>query len=177
MRYTSSSFLLLCAFALHAQPFNWQWAVPVEGGDGTPPGMANDADGNTYLAGNFGFAITFAPLAPLTATDFNDGYVVKYDDQGQALWAVPLTGSGVDVCRGLSLDAAGNVYVTGDFSGPSLTIGALTLTGNGFENIFVAKFTTDGTPVWARNFTDTNGEFESGRSIATNAQGESSPPA
>ncbi len=173
MRYAISSLLLLCAFALHAQPFNWQWAVPVEGGDGTIPGMANDADGNTYLAGNFGFAITFAPLAPLTATAFNDGYVVTYDSQGQALWAVPLTGSGVDVCRSLSLDAAGNVYVTGDFNGPSLTIGALTLTGNGFENIFVAKFTTDGAPVWARNFTDTNGEFESGRSIATNAQGES----
>lgn len=52
--------------------------------------MANDVPLTaTRTAGNFGFAITFAPLAPLTATDFNDGYVVKYDSQGQALWAVP----------------------------------------------------------------------------------------
>lgn len=89
--------------------------------------------------GWFSFSATFAPLPALTSTDFYDGYVVKYDDQGQALWALTLTGSGVDVCRDLSMDAAGNVYVTGDFSSPTLTIGSITLTGNGYENIFVAK--------------------------------------
>ncbi len=173
MRHVLALSCALLGSTLAAQPFNWQWASAVPGGEGTPPGMANDADGNTYLAGKFSFAVTFAPLAPLTGTDFDDGYVVKYDSEGQALWAVPLTGSGVDVCRGLSLDAENNVYVTGDFSGPALTIGPLTLTGNGNANIFVAKFTTDGEPVWARNFTDTNGLFETGRSIATNAAGES----
>lgn len=165
--------LVLTGTSIRAQPFNWQWAVPIDGGEGTRPGFANDADGNTYMAGQFSFAATFAPLPTLTGTDFNDGYVVKYDDQGQALWALPLSGTGTDICRGLSLDPAGNVYVTGDFSGPTLTIGSLTLTGNGAENIFVAKFTTDGQPVWARNYSDSTGQYESGRSIATNALGES----
>jgi hypothetical protein len=49
------------------------------------------------------------------------------------------------------IDAGGNPYVTGTFRSPIATFSAsVLLTNGGFEDIFVAKFSRLGTPVWAR---------------------------
>jgi hypothetical protein len=47
-----------------------------------------------------------------------------------------------------ALDAAGNVYVTGRFSGTA-TFGATTLTSAGGDDIFIAKLTSGGAYEWA----------------------------
>ena len=49
---------------------------------------------------------------------------------------------------GTAVDAAGNVYVTGTFSGSAL-FGATTLLSAGQRDVFVAKYSATGTPLWA----------------------------
>ncbi|MBC7863889.1 MAG: hypothetical protein IAF38_13015, partial [Bacteroidia bacterium] len=65
------------------------------------------------------------------------------------------TPSGTHYEQGTSVatDAQGNVYVTGDFNGPSITIGTTTLTNafsSNFGGIFVVKYNAAGTVLWAK---------------------------
>ena len=130
MRLTLLS-LLLATATLHAQPYNWQWSTAAPG-SAVLRGTATDADGNTYMAGDLVYEQTFAPLPTIfTGVVISDGFVVKYDPGGDALWVVLFAGSGVDACRSVSLDASGGVYVTGSFASPLLTIGTAQFTLSG----------------------------------------------
>src|SRR5262245_21669652 len=51
--------------------------------------------------------------------------------------------------RGISLDDAGNVYVTGYFAGTS-TFGTTNLTARRNEDVFVAKYDSGGNVLWVR---------------------------
>jgi hypothetical protein len=63
----------------------------------------------------------------------------------------------------IGTDSSGNLYVYGQFSGPSTTIGSFTLTrAGGTANLWVAKVSPGGSVVWAKNFgSATNGQFTS----------------
>lgn len=63
--------------------------------------------------------------------------------------------SNLDVAEAICTDNAGNSYVTGYFSGPA-TFGPgeaneTTLAGAGGQDIYVAKYDTDGSLLWARS--------------------------
>ena len=53
------------------------------------------------------------------------------------------------ITKGTAVDQAGNVYITGYFSG-TLTLGTTTLESAGSDDIFVAKYDATGTPLWAK---------------------------
>jgi hypothetical protein len=53
----------------------------------------------------------------------------------------------------MTVDAAGNTYIAGFFTGATLAVGAgVTLTKIGIQDAFVAKLNADGTVAWAKNF-------------------------
>jgi hypothetical protein len=49
----------------------------------------------------------------------------------------------------VATDAAGNTYVAGSFAGTA-RFGAYTLTGSGYTDIFIAKYDSGGTVLWAK---------------------------
>jgi len=63
-------------------------------------------------------------------------------------WAIGAGGSSHDQAHGIAVDAAGNQYVTGWFSG-NISIGEYALTNNGLMDVFVAKLDPMGTCLWA----------------------------
>ncbi len=79
-----SSFLYVAANPLcgHAQTFDWARQT---GGDGVH-GIAVDAHGYSYGAGNLGGSISLGPW-PLTSTGSTDIFVAKFDDLGNCVWA------------------------------------------------------------------------------------------
>jgi hypothetical protein len=133
-------------------------------------GMAVDSSGNIYVTGEFVGTTNFDPAGPnpnATFTSYNgtvDAFLVKLDYGGNFRWArtwgagspdcVPKSkGCGRDSAGGVVVDQAGNVYVGGLFqntvnfgNGHSATSNAT----NGTNNIFLTKFSTDGTNQWVR---------------------------
>ncbi len=113
---------------------DWAWAKNIDG-VASPYGPSNlfvDTTGNSYIV-NPGTQIT----------------ITKYDSTGTVLWArAGSSGSGVVTPKDIAVDAAGNYFVTGSYTG-SVTFGSTTLTNSGGSDIFVAKYSTTGTVLWA----------------------------
>ncbi len=85
-------------------------------------------------------------------------FVARFDASGACEWAVAAGGALDDEARGFALDAAGNVYFAGMFRNSAdfdPTTGVTLLNSAGAEDIFVARYTTAGTLVWARAFGST----------------------
>ncbi len=67
-------------------------------------------------------------------------------------WANGMGNSGYDEGRGVAVDALGNVFTTGVFSGTvdfDPSVGLFELTAAGFDDVFVTKFDANGLLVWA----------------------------
>lgn len=113
--------------------------------------IETDASGNLYVAGRFTGICDFDPgttVFNLTATGTSsDIFLAKYSNQGALLWAKTLRGTGSKNVRAMRLDAAGNLYLAGDFTqtmdldpGPDST----TVSSVAGIDGFLAKYTSDG---------------------------------
>ena len=127
---------------------NWLWAVKAKVTDDEMQfGLALDEEGNAYLAGTFEGTTSFGSHT-LTSSGDMDIYVAKLDADGSWLWAVKAGGLGRDRGYCITVDGAGNVYVTGEYSGTA-SFGDHTLTSSGCDDIFVAKLGAAGNWLWA----------------------------
>lgn len=147
--------IFACSLSLHAQAPPWLWAKSAGGAAGVcaANSVAVDASGNSYVAGLFGGpSITFGTTTLFNANPTSGSYdmfVVKYDPAGAVLWARAAGGVYSDGAWGIAADSGGNCYVTGNFSNTAITFGSATLTTN-TTDIFVVKYNTSGTVVWAK---------------------------
>lgn len=114
-----------------------------------------DGSGNIYLVGTFIGTADFDPgagVANLTAQGLPDIFIAKYDPNGNYLWAKKIGITGYNQGTGIDLDGAGNLYVTGFFSGaPDFDPGpgVATRTSLGGYDAFLAKYDAQGNYVWA----------------------------
>lgn len=113
-------------------------------------GLATDSDGNVVMSGGFrGSILTFGNQS------INGGaeetlYLAKFDANGTPIWLKG--GAGGSSSGGkVTIDAAKNIYLTGRYTGASLTLGTVTLPVVGGEDAFVAKFTPAGAVTWAKS--------------------------
>ncbi|HJL17952.1 MAG TPA: hypothetical protein RMH99_19965 [Sandaracinaceae bacterium LLY-WYZ-13_1] len=74
--------------------------------------------------------------------------------------------SEIDSVRAVVADAAGNVYVTGDFAG-TVNLGGDDLVSDGGGDVFVASFGPDGSHRWSTSFGDTGDDL--GRELTIDA--------
>ena len=146
-----------------------QWAKSI-GGTSSDAGqaIATDSNGNVYVIGFYNNTATFAPGTTLTTAGYTDTFVAKYDTSGTVQWAESIGGTYFDYGQAIATDSAGNVYVTGYYNG-SVTIGTITLTSTGSNDIFVAKYNTSGTVQWAKSIGGTDTDY--GYGIATDSNG------
>jgi hypothetical protein len=135
---------------LQADIPEWIWAVQ-GGGVNYNSGreIVTDEQGNIYVTGFYQGTGTFGDQSVTSAGSF-DAFVVKYDHAGNALWARSLGSENGDYGIGLAIDAGGNIYVTGYFSG-TMTTSVGTFTSLGLRDIYLAKFSNDGDLLWVRH--------------------------
>jgi len=86
------------------------------------------------------------------------------------LWVKQAGGTDYDFGHSIAVDANGNNYVTGSFSGSS-TFGTTTLTSSGDKDIFVAKIDHNGNWLWANQAGGIS--YDYGRGIAVDDNGNS----
>ncbi|HYF30984.1 MAG TPA: T9SS type A sorting domain-containing protein [Chitinophagaceae bacterium] len=123
-----------------------------------------DASGSIFVSGYYRFTVDFDPgpgVGNMTASGtLNDIFLAKYDASGNYLWARTFGANSNDIPGGMTVDASGNVVVTGGFSGTvDFDPGAATvnLTALG-RDVFVAKYDPNGTYVWAKRIGNTGTE-------------------
>jgi hypothetical protein len=167
---------LLSFSAVVAQDADWSWA---RGGKGTyeaqARNVATDALGNSYITGRFGsptYTLATTTLTNAGAINTGEYFLAKYDPSGNLLWARTAAGADDDEGMGISVDASGNVYVTGYFESPTIVFGTFTLTNNSNTNLadmFLVKYNSAGNVVWANSYGGANQEW--GMTIQADAAG------
>ena len=133
---------------------NWLWAVNAGGTyNDEGQGIALDSTGNIYVTGKFRDIANFGSYTLTMGGDQHDTgiFVAKLNPNGNWLWAVQAEGVSMNQGSAISVDSAGNAYVTGQFMFTA-TFGSHTLTvgeeGWG-SHIFVAKLSPNGNWLWA----------------------------
>ncbi|HXD91728.1 MAG TPA: T9SS type A sorting domain-containing protein [Bacteroidia bacterium] len=123
---------------------NVLWAKnPTGTGSNVGYALSTDMIGNVFVTGGFSFGPnivfgtdTLTELASYPSPD--PMFIVKYDANGNVLCASSLP-SGGDDQNGVSVDRFGNAYICADYM-DNFTVGTDTLTFNGLEKVFVAKW-------------------------------------
>ena len=87
----------------------------------------------------------------------------------QWLWVKAGGGTSGDYGNGVATDKAGNVFVTGSFQGAA-TFGSTQLTNSGQTDIFIVKYNTSGTVLWAKKAGGT--AADEGSAVAVNKTGD-----
>jgi len=165
------SLLLAVNSMLFAQTPDWIWAKSAgTSADEYPYDIARDVDGNIYACGFFfGPSMSFGNITLTNSGNWNF-FVVKYDSNGNVLWAKNPDGTPEAAAGSIAIDGANNVYVTGSFWGPTLTIGDTTLTNVNYSayedqsDIFIIKYDPSGNVLWAKSMGGSKSEV--GWSIA-----------
>lgn len=129
--------------------------------------VTTDPFGNVYVTGYFeSGSITFGTtvLSNAGVPPSAEVLTVKYDSNGNVLWARGGRGTADDEGRDIALDSFGNVWITGLFQSPTVTFDSLTLTNySTSSDIFVVKYDAVGNVVDANVFGGNGGD--AGRGI------------
>jgi hypothetical protein len=112
--------------------------------------IAADAAGNIYVTGSFMGSIDLGG-GLMTSAGSNDVLVAKYSSTGAHLWSKRIGNASDQQGRGIAVDAAGDVYVTGYFVG-SLDFGGGALTSAGSRDMFILKLSSAGNHVMSKRF-------------------------
>ena len=156
---------------------NFVWAGRIGGlADENGNAIALDASGNIYITGMIS---TMADMDPgtstvnaITSSGSYDAFVEKLSGSGAFVWAKLMGGSGSDEGFGITIDASGNIYSTGDFTSSgdfNPGSGTTTLSSAGGSDIYVQKLDNTGAFVWAKSFGGAGSDR--GNSIAVDGSG------
>lgn len=171
MKKITLSILLLFPVLCISQIPDWQWAknysLALNSGKQY---TAADNQGNVYLVGDF--STPTMAVAGYAFTNFEPGtadiYIIKYDRDGNVMWARKEGGTWHNHGKSIGTDNEGNLYLLGSYH-ESITIGSTTLTNTNGGN-FYAKFDSSGNPIWAKSFNEPTGSWKP-NDIKTDASG------
>jgi len=158
--------ILLFPALLHAQVPNWSWNKTIHS-PGDEMSVTNRLDsltGDILIAGEFNSDISnFLGDGQTKSTDFSstygnsDGYVARFDEYGNELWAFKIGGSGTDRVSSLDIGTNGDIYVTGyisngtcHFTGTSSKIADNSVDNTWGQTAFLAKYNANGALLWYR---------------------------
>ena len=118
--------------------FSW---VKTIGGTGTEnnPKIAIDTVGSVYITGSFSGSIFLPNSGGLTSSGGRDCFIIKLDSTGATTWSTKIGGANIENSSDIKVDASMNVYITGDFTGTTASVGTFTLTSVGTTDAFLAK--------------------------------------
>ena len=139
---------------------DYVWAKSIGGASNDAAlGIKLDSNTNIYLVGYFGSTtIDFDPsvgVANLTNNGSGDGFVSKFDTNGNYIWAKTIGGTSIDQATTLNIDASANIYIVGYFSGTvdfDPSVNTANMTSGVSMDFFICKFNTNGEYVWAKKF-------------------------
>lgn len=161
--------LLGLIFQTNSNATEWHWINHI--GDNefvATRDILSDSNGYIYVVGEFDGVLNFGStqlIAESLSPDVPDGFLAKYDEAGNVLWAVRIGNLRSVLLRAVETDSYGNVYVAGSYSpgnpdtdpinhGPinfQSTDGTYeTIDPINARDLFLAKYCSEGLLQWAR---------------------------
>ncbi|MEP7122182.1 MAG: SBBP repeat-containing protein [Byssovorax sp.] len=149
----------------------YQWSKSFgDGEDQLGASIAVDSMRSVLVTGDFNGDFSFggAPPTLLKSGGNGDIFVAKLDLNGAHQWSKSFGDAADQAGKGVAVDSADDVLLTGSFSGfVDFGGGQLPSAGNG--DIFLAKFDGKGGHQWSKRFGDA--DYQSGASIAVDSAG------
>jgi hypothetical protein len=147
-------FIVACSIDGHyVQPDAGSWLKHIRGNgaDGVSA-VASTPDGSVLVAGLFEQTIDLGG-GPLTAAGV-DLFIAKFGVDGRHIWSKNWGGFADFLPEGWGAKlrplSNGDFVIGGDFT-RTLTLGNTTLTAVGGEDVFIARFSAAGEPIWVRS--------------------------
>lgn len=154
---------------LTAQEIQTNFAVSIGGtSNDYGSGISPDGMGNSYVTGHYFGNITLGDSVYTTMGN-QDAYIAKLDAEGEVLWALAFGGGGADEGKAVATDADGNCYATGFIGSVGIVIQGQPITSLGGYDVYVMKFSPEGSLLWARTFG--SGTNDKGAAISVDAEG------
>ncbi len=122
-------------------------------------GVAVDASGNAYVTGAFRGTASFGSLTRSTIGLLVDMFLARYAPDGRVEW---VTGAGGGLTSGslVAVTPSNELLVAGSYS-YNTRFDGLRIDGND-NDLFVAKYANDGTPLWAHGGGGLRGDYPYG---------------
>ncbi|TXI88284.1 MAG: T9SS type A sorting domain-containing protein [Crocinitomicaceae bacterium] len=117
-----------------------------------------------YITGSYSGVASFDNITLSSSQNITNSFIAKLDSSGNFIWAssiVSNNSSSISICSDISIDANGNSYIAGSFTG-SVNFGStpnVTSTQGGYS-LFLAKIDNLGNFTWRKNLGGTGNEFE-----------------
>lgn len=158
-------------FSASAQTRAWQWAFTLDpNADCIVTDMTAAPGGDFYLCGYFSGGVDFggATLAAQAPAGY-DLFVARYTPERELVWARQGGGTNEsDFAAGLALSGDGALYVAGGFY-QTARFGEETFEAEENNDMFLARYTTDGDLEWARHIPGES--FDAAHRPAADAEG------
>lgn len=133
--------------SINAQSFQWAHRAGLYAFD-LGYGIGTDNAGNVYIAGKYERNANFSGTIVSCAGN-HDIYLAKYSPSGVLQWVRTAGGVSGDYAHAIAVDGAGNSYVTGEIE-RTVKFGSITFSGNGSNDVFLAKYNTNGVLQYAK---------------------------
>jgi hypothetical protein len=157
---------------------NYLWVknIPINASYGANS-MTKDAGGNLLITGFYsGTNVDFDPNAGTaylsSVSGSSDIYIAKYDADGNYIWAKSIGSTGADVSNEIVTDESGNIFITGYYNSTvdfDPDAGTANLTSAGSSDIFMAKYNSVGSLLWAKSIGGTS--TDDSRDLALDGSG------
>jgi len=150
----TSSYLRVGFVAKYDTAGNFHWVNHYNGSGSVSYGVTTDINNNLYVTGWFENLTDFGDTV-LTSYGSQDIFITKHNQAGDLMWVVQAGDMAYDKGCGIVADNQSDpgIYLTGTFDKTAL-FGDTTLLAygqyNGFYDIFLAKYDTNGNFIWAR---------------------------
>ncbi len=148
------------------------WAKQAGGNDDNDRGndISTLSDGSAlvtgYLTGTAVFGEGETNETSLTSAGYSDIFIAKYNSDGSLAWAKQAGNSSNNIGSGISTLSDGSALVTGYLTGTAVfgegETNETSLTSAGYDDIFIAKYNSDGTLDWAKQAGSSSDDVSSG---------------
>jgi hypothetical protein len=141
------------------------WGTYYQGGSTEDAyAVAVDSYDNVYMAGEAYSTTNIATTGSHQSTNggYRDGFIVKFNSDGERQWGTYYGGSNYDQFYGLKIDASDNIYAAGHTSSTNAiaTAGSHQSSyGGGYSDAFLVKFNTSGVRQWGTYYGGTNEDW------------------
>lgn len=140
------------------QEYKWVQSLGGRGIDSCNSIITDPQELYLYVGGGFSETVNFSSSTQVTSQGGLDGFITKFDTDGNHQWTVPLGGTAEEIVIGVATLDNNGVYAAGHFNSRNATFGGtpLTMKNVDLRNIFLTYVDKDGNIAWVRYSTGSN---------------------